>query len=212
MILECPPIALIKEATSIQSFVLDVGPLLLGAVALPSILLFFWYFGVELSDQRIKAKLWLVENIVLVQRYRMLGGHLEGLGQKTSICKNCKNDKMQLWNYQQQKLLVVRCRSCKMNYTLTKEHNEYIRLILSEMDGTVTLVKTLIRFKYHELGKLLGRKLALDPSDMNSQLNPLEVFHFTAKKSDKSEEERIVNVFEGHQRRLQKRNRNIEFG
>ena len=212
MIPACPPIALLQEATSIQSFVLDVGPLVLGTIALPSILFFFWYFGVELSEQRIKAKLWLGENIGLVQRYRTLGNHLEGLGIKTTICKNCKCDKMQLWNYQQHRLLVVRCRSCKMSYTLTKEHNEYIQLILSEMDGTVTLVNTLIRFRYQELGKLLGNKLAIDPSKMDANVNPLEVLHFTAKKPTKAEERAPITSYEKNKHRHYKRNVSVEFG
>ncbi|MDB2606214.1 hypothetical protein N9Y48_00395 [Zobellia sp.] len=212
MIPKCPPFSLVQEAISMQTFVFKEGSVLLGSVVFMSILFSSWYFGVELSEQRNKARLWLVENIVLLQRNRVLKAHLEGLGKKTSICKNCNSDRMQLWNYQQRGLLVVRCRSCKRNYTLTKEHNEYIQLILSEMDGNVKLVNTLIRYRYQELGKLLGNKLAIDVSEMNAELNPLEVFHFTAKISQGTENKSSENVFELHRSGLYTRNRNIEFG
>ncbi|WP_276168420.1 hypothetical protein [Zobellia alginiliquefaciens] len=172
----------IQEAESVQSFFIAVGPLLLVSMTISSMLFFFWYFGFTLSEQRRKARWWLVDNIGLVQQYKDLDELLDGLGQKTSVCKKCNNDKMQLWNYQQEGLLVVRCRSCKMNYTFTKEHNELVQLILSQMENATKLVNILVRYRYQALGKLLARNLSIDASAMRSEINPLEVLHFTARK------------------------------
>ena len=185
----------LQEPISVLSFALDTGPLLLMSLIFSMLLFFCWYFAIERTNQRKKQRLWFVENEGLIQQYKVLHHHLESFGRSISCCKHCKNDKMQLWNYEQHQLLVVRCRSCKKNYTFTKEHNELMQQILFQMEGVVSLVNTVFTYRHHPLGKLLGQKLAIDIHGIKPDDRPLELMHFTASKLEEIKSKSILDIF-----------------
>lgn len=176
--------SLMSLPVSIQSFILDIGPILLVSFSLSLFLFLNWYFAYDRIKQKKEKRLWLTRNMRSLVRYGDLMEQLEHLGQTTPVCKQCNNFKMQLWNHQHDELLVVRCRSCKINYTLTKDHSDCTRLILSNMEWAIELINILIKNRHKALGKFLIRKLALDPSCIKPGINPLEVFCFSAKKED----------------------------
>jgi len=199
MIIQRAVLVRMKEPVSVLSFVIDMGPLLLLSLLFSAILFYSWYFGVELSGQRKKQRLWLSENKGLIQQYKFLNYLLDSFGQHIASCKNCKNDKMQLWDYKQDELLVVRCRSCKMNYTFTKDQNDLIQLMLSQIEGVVQLVNTVFSYRYQVLGKLLIRNLAIDLKNRKRDFSPLAVLHFTAskkKQTSKSVKDIFLNEWE----------------
>ena len=175
-------IYLAKVHVTIQSFILDMGPLLFISLLASSLLFFSWYYFFELPKQKQEKRIWLLQNASILKEYKTLKKHLYQLGQSTAVCRHCNSDKMQLWNHRKQELLVVRCRSCKMNYTLTKEHSESAGFILSNLDWATKLVNTLSFNRYSVLGKFLVKKLAIDITSLNSYNNPLAVFYFTTKE------------------------------
>jgi hypothetical protein len=164
------------ELNSVLSFISDVWPLLLMSLLFSAFLFLCWYFGFLLQKQKI----WLKNNKQLIEQYKVLQLSLIAFGQQISCCKNCNERDMQLWDYQQ-KLLVVRCRSCKMTYTFTKEHNQLVLKILFQIECVMILLNTLVVYRYHAFGRLLARALEVDITAVNATTTPLEIIHFTAQ-------------------------------
>ena len=86
---------------------------------------------------------------------------------------------MQLWDYLHN-LLVVRCTSCKMNYTFTKHYDELLQPLFCQLDGATNLVNTIISHRNHLLGKHLAQKLHIDVDGIYKNKSPLAVMQFTA--------------------------------
>ena len=102
---------------------------------------------------------------------------------------------MQLWDYQEHNLLVVRCRSCKMNYTFTKSQSTFMHLIFSQLDGVSILMNTIIKYGYKKNGLRLLRELAIDQTKIQSDKRPLAFIYFTAHKKEESGEIEIKDIF-----------------
>lgn len=137
---------------------------------------------------------WLTNNQGLLRQHRILCYLLELLGHRLSVCKKCRNDRMQLWNYRGDDLLVIRCKSCKMNYTLTTDHGAVIGLILSEMEGAVKFLDVILSNQDNVLGKFLIRKLSLEPSALKSDVSTLGVFQFLARKPHEYENQAVLEI------------------
>jgi hypothetical protein len=167
-----------EEPVSLLSFIADVGPVLLASLSFSMLLFLAWYFVVERRNQLKKRESWLLNNENLIHQYKNLQYLLENFGQEISSCANCKNDQMQLCNYQKEELLVVRCGSCKRNYTFTKQYNELIPLILKQLEGVIKLLNTVVVHRDNSLGEFLMDQLALDPKKITSDVRPLELIHF----------------------------------
>ncbi len=187
------PLGLIKVPAILLSWILDLGPVFFISISITPSLFLCWYFY-EFAKQSREKRLWLMENAGLLMKYRLFTDHLEHLGQLTPGCSHCNDHKMQLWNHEKQQLLVVRCRSCKMTYTLTREHCKYTRFILSELDWAISLTNTLTHNRHKALGKFLIKTLALDPSCLRPDINPLEVFHFSSQELDHPETDSAKDI------------------
>ena len=166
-----------------QSLPLKLESIMLLYLFLTVLLFLVFYYGIEFLSQRRMKVSWLRNNQGLLRQYQILSYLLELLGHRLSVCKKCKNDRMQLWNYKSDQLLVVRCKSCKMNYTLTPDHSAVIGLILSELDVAIKLLDAILSNQQNVLGKFLIRKLSLEPSALKSDVSTLGVFQFFARKS-----------------------------
>lgn len=164
------------ELFSVFSFISDVWPSLFLSLLFAAFLFICWYFVFVLQKQ----KFWLKKNKALIDQYKVLQLNLNDFGQQVTSCKNCNERDMQLWDYRQ-KLLVVRCRSCKMTYTFAKEHHKLILNALFQNEGVMTLLNMLISYRYHAFGKQLARVLKVDISTINASTTPLEILHFTAR-------------------------------
>lgn len=161
------------ESLSVISFIADVWPLMLISLSFSAFVFFCWYFGFALQKHKKKQNLWITKNEGAIEQYKDLQLHLKDFGQQISCCKNCSGHEMQLWGCQQ-KLLVVRCRSCKMNYTFSKEHNQ----LILQIQLVKELLSTLIFYRNDTLGKLLAHKLGIDITSINYETIPLEIIHF----------------------------------
>lgn len=184
----------LNTSTNIYSFILDNGFALLFSFSISSLLFIAWYFGVELSFQKKEKRSWISSNSGLLRQHLILKYLLEQFGNQLSVCERCENSEMQLWNYQQNRLLVIRCKSCQINYTFTKEHCNLIRLILSELDGNHSLLKILKSNRNRVLGKFLIQKLALDSSSLVSDVDSLGVFHFVARNQNLTETKLVREI------------------
>ena len=87
------------------------------AIFIASTLFLLWYYGIERTIQRKTSILWLKQNENLLTQYEDLEKLLDAFGARITCCKSCNSDKMQIWDYRYPELLVVRCTSCKLNYT-----------------------------------------------------------------------------------------------
>lgn len=192
MILDQTVSVFILQPIQLLDFFIEVGPILFLSLTFSSFLFFIWYATIELNTQKKKQRLWFAKNEWLLRQHEDLRELLDGFGQRVSCCSNCNNDRMQLWDYRQN-LLVVRCRSCKMNFTFAKEHNELIQPILCQLKRTAKLVNTLVKYKYYPLGKRLAEKLAIDFKSIGSEISPLAIIHFT---SAKKMETKVISILD----------------
>jgi len=161
---------------AVLSFLSDNWLVLMLSVLLAIILFYYW----NLAHANAKQKSWLKKNQDLIVQYQALQLYLNDFGQHLCSCKNCNERDMQLWNFGQQ-LLVVRCSSCKMNYTFAKEQNQLILKVLIQIERVKVLFNTLISNKYDSLGRLLAHTLEIDVAALTSATTPLELVHFTAQ-------------------------------
>lgn len=178
-----------------QYLPLNMESILLLYLFLTVLLFLVLFFGIEFLSQRKMKVSWLRNNQGLLKQHQILSYLLELLGHRLSVCKKCKNDRMQLWNYKLDQLLVVRCKSCKMNYTLTTDHSPVIGLILSELEGAIKLLNAILSNQQNVLGKFLIRKLSLEPSALKSDVSTLGVFQFFARKSYYDDSQSIFDIF-----------------
>lgn len=185
----------LKEPVSVLFFIIDMGPVLLLSFTFVSLLFFSWYFGVKQMEQRKKLRLWLVQNEATITNYKTLKHILKEFGETTTCCKKCKNNKMQFWDYKEQEFLVVRCRSCKINYTYTKEHNELTKLILTHINEVETFVGKLVTNRYDVFCKRLLHTLAINLNGVKESASPLEVIHFTSSKKENITPKHIKDIF-----------------
>lgn len=183
-----------KISPTVQSFIFDNGFTLLVSFSISFLLFVVWYYGVEISFQNKEKKSWISANVGLLRQHLILKHLLELLGNQLSVCERCENGKMQLWNYQQDRLLVIRCKSCQMNYTFNREYCHLIRLILSELDGNRNLLNTLKSSRNRVLGKFLIQKLAIDVSSLMSDVSSLGVFHFVARNQNQMETKQVREI------------------
>ena len=165
------------ESYSVISFISDVWPLLLISLLFSAFLFLCWYFVFAFQEQ----KNWLQKNKKLITQFKILQLNLNDFGQQMTSCKNCGNREMQLWDYKKQ-LLVVRCRSCKMNYTYVKKHNKLLLKVLFNIEGVTVLLNKLIFYRHHAFGRLLSRKLEVDMAKIKATTTPLEILHFKAQQ------------------------------
>jgi len=138
------------------------------------------FYSWNLGSASAKQISWLEKNKDLIAQYHALQLQLNNFGQDLSSCKNCNARDMQLWNFQKQ-LLVVRCSSCKMNYTFTKGQNQLILKVLLQIESVMVLFNTLISYKHHPFGRLLASELKVDITELTTATTPLELIHFTAQ-------------------------------
>lgn len=185
-----PPLA----PATLQSFLWDNGSILLISFLISSLLFLAWYFGVNLPQQHREKRQWLAAHSGLLRQQLILKHLLHKLGHWVYGCSRCQNTHMQLWNCQQQ-VLVVRCRSCKMNYTLTKEQNKLVPMILSTVGGGQVMVNTLVEKRHEALGKFLMQKFTLDRSCLTSRENPLGAYHFTARTPDPKPRSNVRDIY-----------------
>ncbi|MDC0008275.1 hypothetical protein OAE12_01040 [bacterium] len=172
-----PALYRISEFYSVSSLLSDDWFSLLLPVLFAVILFFCWDVG--FVYQRHKS--WLKQHKDLIVQYQILQEHLNDFGQQVSCCKNCNQNDMQLWNFQKQ-LLVVRCSSCKMNYTFVKGKNELLFKVLNEIELVMILFNMIIAYRYHPVGRLLARTLKVDIGLLLAANVPLEIIHFTAQR------------------------------
>ena len=90
---------------------------------------------------------------------------------------------MEIWDYKG-KLLVVRCTSCKMNFTLTNAHSSLVELIISSINGIPQIITTISTNRHELLGKYLIKKLAVDASYTLNGKSELRMLSFTASGSE----------------------------
>ncbi|WP_149274371.1 hypothetical protein [Pareuzebyella sediminis] len=185
-----PPLA----PATLQSFLWDNGNILLISLFISSLLFLAWYFGINLPQQHREKRQWLSEHSGLLRQQLILRYLLHQLGHWVYGCSRCQNTHMQLWNCQEQ-VLVVRCRSCKMNYTLTETQSKLVPMILSTADGGKMMVNTLMEKRHEALGKFLMQKFTLDHSSVASTENPLGAFHFTAKSREQVPHAAVRNIY-----------------
>ena len=140
------------------------------------ILFFYW----EFIFLHKKQDSWLKQNKELIAEYQVLKTHLNDFGRQVPCCKNCNKRDMHLWNFHKQ-LLVVRCSSCKMNYTFVEGQNQLILKVLFQIEQVLILFNNIISYRYHPLGKLLANELKLDLTALSNSATPLEIIHFTAQ-------------------------------
>ncbi len=173
---------------------IDVGPLVLMSFLFSSLFFSCWYFGTDYINKKRKFKHWLVENEEAIKQFKTLDTLLENFGKKIPCCKNCKSNKMQLWDYNQDSLLVVRCRSCKMNYTYSKHNNELLQLILFQTNEFVKLADTILTYRYHVHNELLDYEHPIHVSNIKSDVRPLEVLHFRTRALEDSKIKSIKDI------------------
>lgn len=169
------------EPATLLNFVIDVGPVLFISLSFSGALFFIWYFALELKQQEMERQIWLVQNKNLVLQYQDLHDLLGYFGQKIPCCSHCKNDTMQLWDYLHN-LLVVRCTSCKMNYTFSKDYDEILQPVFCQLDGATSLVNTISDHRNNLLGKHLAKKYGIDVNVIHKNRIPLGVMQFTVSK------------------------------
>lgn len=171
------------EPTTLLNFFIDVGPVLILSLSFSTALFFLWYFAIELKQQEMERQIWLGKNKNLLFQYEDLHDLLGYFGQKISCCSHCKNNKMQLWDYFHN-LLVVRCTSCKMNYTFSKDYDELLQPLFCQLDGATALLNTISTHRNNLLGKHLAKKLCIDVNGIHKNRIPLGVMQFTAAKAN----------------------------
>ena len=99
---------------------------------------------------------------------------------------------MQLWDYVQN-LLVVRCTSCKMNYTFSKDYDELLQPLFCQLDGASALVNTISTHRYNLLGKHLAQKLRIDVNGIHKNKIPV-VMQFTASKVNETTFKSVFDI------------------
>lgn len=182
------------ELTSVLTFVIEEGPSLFLSMLFPFLLFIFWYIGLERKQQKENFRLLLLDNESEIKQYHQLHNLLDDFGNSISCCKNCKSDKMQLWDYKPQKLLVVRCRSCKRNYTLSKEQDDIVQSVLVQVDSSMKLLNRMQSNSYFAKDKIMLRRAGIDLRNINNNSSPLEIMHFTATKEEGEEYHSIKDI------------------
>ncbi|MFD0796114.1 hypothetical protein ACFQZJ_01475 [Maribacter chungangensis] len=180
------------EPATLFNFLTDIGPIMLLSLSFSGALFCFWYFVLELNKQEMERKIWLGQNKNLLLQYEDLHYLLDDFGQKVPCCSHCKNDKMQLWDYFHN-LLVVRCTSCKMNYTFSKGYDELLQPLFCQLDGATALVNAVSRHRHELLGKHLARKFSIDVTGIHKNKSPLGVIKFNASRANATS---IKSVFD----------------
>lgn len=181
------------EPATLLNFFIDVGPVLLLSLSFSGALFFLWYFGLELKQQEMERQMWLGQNKNLLSQYKDLQYLLGCFGQKIPCCSHCKNNKMQLWDYLHN-LLVVRCTSCKINYTFSKDYDELLQPLFCQLDGATDLVNTISTHKNNLLGKHLAQKLRIDVNGIYKNKSPLAVMQFTASKANETTFKSVFDI------------------
>lgn len=181
------------EPATLLNFVIETGPELLICLLFSGVLFLLWYFALELKRQEMERQIWLGQNKNLLLQYEDLDHLLGYFGQNISCCSHCKNDKMQLWDYVHN-LLVVRCTACKMNYTFSKDYDELLQPLFCQLDGATRLVKTISTQRNNLLGKHLAQKLRIDVNVIHKNRIPLGVMQFTASKVNETTFKSVFDI------------------
>lgn len=91
---------------------------------------------------------------------------------------------MQLWNFSED-ILVVRCKSCKMTYSLHKSQSELVELILLHLEDSVELTKVMMAKRHELLGIYLSKVVLKQTQERKEKVpqNPLEILEFNTMPS-----------------------------
>ena len=169
------------EPAGLESIATDWGLLSLLAVGTAILFFLIWYYAFERPARRKRLNAWLNRNASKLRELQELKFLVASIGEGIEPCHRCGNDKMQLWK-QQQHVLVIRCRSCQMNYSLTRSEVSLIPEICLGLQKATNLVRFLDITHNVLLARSIHKKLKMDRLASDFEKNLLASFQFTARK------------------------------
>lgn len=137
-------------------FLTKSGLSLLIAVSGSLVFLAGLYHLLEIPRQQIHKRQWLRSNADAIRGHLIVQYCLTRWKEKRGFCNKCGSHRLDLWDHHGD-LLVLRCSSCRINYTLTAHSGPMIAQILQYMPSEYVLVSGLRENRHELLGRHLSR-------------------------------------------------------
>ena len=182
------------EPVALESLTTDWGLLSLLAVAISILFFLIWFFAFERPARRKRLNSWLHRNASNLRELQELKFLVASMGEHTEPCNRCGNNKMQLWQHCQH-VLVYRCCSCQMNYSLTRSEEALIPQICVGLQKATNLVRFLDTTQNVLLARSIHKELQMDRLASDFEKNLLASFQFIAQKGVCNPDDAVKDIY-----------------